>query len=156
EKVKKALFDPALSGHGRLRWLRIISSEKVLLNILGKPRSELADFLDLYLNTYNEKGKLWAGLGFKGTMEEKCSPGLLEKALKVTLDSESVFAINMIVDYLYLGDIVKGDPYLYRVNRPGTVSPDNWSLTIPVPVEKLPGLKICKKIGDMIKSSGRG
>ncbi len=155
EKVKKELFDPALSGRGRLRWRKVINSEEVLLNILGKPRSDLADFLDMYLNTYEEKEKLWADLGCKGAMKEKYSSGLVEKALKVTLDSESVFAINTIVDLLYLDSIVKGDPYLYRINRPGTVSPENWSLTIPVPVEKLHGLKICKKIRGMIKSSGR-
>ena len=156
ERVKKELFDPALSGRGRLRWLTIISSEDVLVNILGKPRQDLADFIDMYLNTYREKEKLWVGLGFKGAMKEKSDPALVEKALKLTMDSESVFAINMLVDYLYLGDVVKGDPYLYRVNRPGTVNPDNWSLTIPVPVEELVNLKICKKIKDMIKSSGRG
>ena len=156
KKVKKELFDPVLSGHGRLRWLTIISSEEVLVNVLGKQRSELADFIDLYLNTYKEKERLWADFGFEGAMEEKCSPKLLEKALKVTLDSESVFAINTIIDYLYLDNIIKGDPYLYRINRPGTVSADNWSLTIPVPIEKLAGLKICTKISSMIKSSGRG
>jgi hypothetical protein len=52
---------------------------------------------------------------------------------------------------MYLDNIIKEDPYLYRINRPGTVSPDNWSLTIPVGIEKLPGLKICKKIKDIIK-----
>lgn len=156
ERVKSSLFDPILSGHGRLRWLTIVSSEEVLVNILGKPRQELADFIDMYLNTYKEKEKLWRDLGFKGAMEEKSSPRLVEKALKVTLDSESVFAINTMVDYLYLDGIVKGDPYLYRINRPGTVSADNWSLTLPMPVEKLAKLKICKKLSDMIKSSGRG
>ncbi len=155
EKVKKELFGPALSGRGRLRWLTTVNSEKALIGILGKPRQELADFIDMYLNTYKEKEKLWAYLGFKGAIKEKSSPALVEKALKVTMDSESVFAINMLVDYLYLGDIIKGDPYLYRINRPGTVSSDNWSLTIPVPVEKLHQLKICKKISDIIKSSGR-
>ncbi|MEI6862935.1 MAG: 4-alpha-glucanotransferase [Candidatus Omnitrophota bacterium] len=155
EKVNKELFDPALSGRGRLRWRATINSEDVFLNIMGKPRSELADFLDIYLNTYKEKEKLWADLGFKGAMKEKSSPGLLEQALKLTLDSESVFAINTLVDYMYLDNIIKGDPYLYRINRPGTVSPDNWSLTIPIEIEKFPGLKICKKIKEIIKSSGR-
>lgn len=156
EKVKPVLFDARLSGHGRLRWLTAVSSEGVLANVLGKPLSELGDFIDIYLNTYKEKEKLWADFGLKGAMEEKSSPKLLEKALRVTLDSESVFAINTLVDYLYLGDVIKADPYLYRINRPGTVSADNWSLTIPVPVEELPALGICKKLDDMIKSSGRG
>jgi len=155
EKVKKELFDPALSGRGRLRWLKIVSSEEVLVNILGKPRADLADFIDMYLNTYKEKEKLWAGLGFKGAMEEKCGPGLVEKALRITMDSESVFAINTLFDYLYLGDTMKGDPYFYRVNTPGTVSAANWSLTIPVEIRKLTGLKICKIIRDIIRSSGR-
>lgn len=156
EKVKPQLFDAALSGRGRLRWLTIISSSDVLANILGKSRSEIADFIDMYENTYKEKERLWEDLGLKGTIKEKSSAALVEKALGVTLASESVFAINLIVDYLYLEEIFKGDPYLYRINRPGTVNPGNWSMTIPVPLEKMPGLKISKKIREMIKSSGRG
>jgi 4-alpha-glucanotransferase len=38
---------------------------------------------------------------------------------------------------LYLSDLFKGDPYVYRVNSPGSVSPANWSLRIPIPLEEL-------------------
>jgi 4-alpha-glucanotransferase len=153
--VKKRLFDPALSARGRLRWLTVISSSEILADMLGRPRSDIADFVDMYENTYREKEKLWNYFGLKGVMTEKSSAALVEKALEITLESESVFAINLITDYLYPEGIFKGDPYLYRINKPGSVSPENWSLTIPVPVEKLAGLKFSEKIKKMIKSSGR-
>jgi 4-alpha-glucanotransferase len=155
QRVKKELFDPAYSGRGRLRWLTIVNSEEVLANILGKPKSEIADFLDMYNNTYKEKEKLWEDLGMKGPMKDVSDGTLVENALRVTLDSASVFAINLMIDYLYIEDVFKGDPYSYRINRPGTVNKDNWSLAIPVPLERLSKLKVSGKIKDMIKSSGR-
>jgi len=155
EAVTRSLFDPELSRHGRLRWLTIVSSRDVLVNILGKKAEELADFLELYENTFAEKEKLFRMLGQKGSMSEKYSIKLVEKAIEVTLKSKSVFSINLIVDYLYLADIFKGDPYRYRINRPGTVSPENWSLRLPVSLDNMLKHKVCKKIKEMIKLSGR-
>jgi 4-alpha-glucanotransferase len=155
EKVKPMLFDTGLSRHGRLRWLTIVSASEVLVNILGRKAEELKDFIELYRNTYKEKEKLWVKLNLKGPMREECDGGILEAALKMTLDSRSIFAINLINDYLYLDDIFKGDPYKYRINHPGTVSKDNWSMTIPISLEKLLKHKVTRKISGLIADSGR-
>jgi 4-alpha-glucanotransferase len=155
EKVKPMLFDTGLSRHGRLRWLTIVSASEVLVNILGRKAEELKDFIELYRNTYKEKEKLWVKLNLKGPMREECDGGILEAALQMTLDSRSIFAINLINDYLYLDDIFKGDPYKYRINHPGTVSKDNWSMTIPISLEKLLKHKVTRKISGLIADSGR-
>jgi len=155
EAVTRQLFDPDLSKHGRLRWLTIVSSREVLINVLGKKAEELADFIELYENTFKEKEKLSAMLGQKGPMPERSSEKLVEKAIEITLESKSIFSINLILDYLYLADVFKGDPYGYRINRPGTVNPNNWSLRLPISMESMLKHKVCKKIKEMIKLSGR-
>ncbi|MDD3905295.1 MAG: 4-alpha-glucanotransferase [Candidatus Omnitrophica bacterium] len=155
EKAKALLFDPARSKHGRLRWLDRITSVDILADILGKRREEIADFADMYENTYREKEKLWARLGFTGPMEEKSKPEIVEKALNITLRSRSVFCIELLNDYLYLAGIFKGDPYQVRINRPGTVNGSNWSLVIPMSLEELLKDKMNAKIKAMVAISGR-
>jgi 4-alpha-glucanotransferase len=155
EKVIKELFDPLLSRHGRLRWKNMIDSVDKFLTLLGKQREEVMDFIDMYENTFMEKEKLWKHFGFSGHMKEKCDSKITEAALKISLHSSSVFCINVIFDWLYLSDILKGDPYQCRINTPGTISKENWSLTIPISLEELLKHKINKEIRGMIASSRR-
>jgi len=153
--AKDKLFDSGCSRHGRLRWLDRVDSVEKLVTILGKKKEELADFIDLYENSYREKEKLWKHLGLKGPMREKCDSEILKAALKISLQSSSVFCINTMIDWLYLTDIFKGDPYQYRINTPGTTNTKNWSLTIPISLEELLKHKINKDIKQLIVSSGR-
>jgi 4-alpha-glucanotransferase len=155
ERVKDKLFDPSLSRHGRLRWLKEVSSVDILVEILGRKKEELLDFIEIYQNTYMEKEKLWRHMGFKGTVKEKCDSDILEAALKITLNSSSVFAINLIFDWLMPYGILAGDPYRYRVNTPGTVSEENWSLVVPRPLEDLIDDPAVRDLRSMIKDSGR-
>lgn len=153
--VKDKLFDPSRSRHGRLRWEDGVDSADKLVVILGRKKEELSDFVDLYDNTYQEKEKLWKHLRIEGPMREKCDAEIMRRALKISLDSSAIFCINTIVDWLYLSDVFKGDPYQYRINFPGTISEKNWSLTIPLSLEKLFDSSINKEIKSMIISSGR-
>jgi len=161
--IKNKLFDNACSRHGRLRWLDSIGSIDKLLNVLGQglspkrtvPKENARDFIDMYLNTYREKEKLWKHLKLKGPMREISDAQVLKAALKISLDSRAVFCINTIVDYLYLADVFKGDPYQYRINFPGAISDKNWSLTIPISLEELLKHKVTKEIRKMIADSGR-
>lgn len=158
-QVKEKLFDSVRSCHGRLRWLEEIDSAEKLLQGLSPqgtvPKEYLWDFVDLYLNTYQEKEKLWSQFGIKGAMREKCDAEILKGAIKFSLNSSSVFCINMLSDLLYLAGIFKGDPYQYRINTPGTVSDKNWSQTIPIPLEELLRHKVNKEIRKLIADSGR-
>jgi 4-alpha-glucanotransferase len=154
--VRDRLFDPSRSRHGRLRWREKIKTVRIYTDILGKRQEELKDFIEMYKNTYTEKEKLWKHLKIKGPMREKSDPEIIKEALKVTAFSASVYCIELIFDLLGLSDICKGDPYKYRVNTPGTVSPDNWSLTVPILLEKLLKHKVNKEIKAIIRASGRG
>jgi 4-alpha-glucanotransferase len=153
--VKDRLFDKILSSHGRLRWLNSVTSVDILVSILGKKKEEVKDFIDIYENTYQEKEKLWKHLKIKGRMKEKSDSEIIRQVLKISLESSAIFCINLVVDYLYLRDIFKGDPYQYRINTPGTISEKNWSLTLPISLEDLLKHKVNKEIRAMISASRR-
>jgi 4-alpha-glucanotransferase len=113
---------------------------------LGRRKEELGDFIDLYMNSYLEKEKFWQLLGCSGPLMEEANDQLLERAIKLTLDSRAIFSIHCITDWLSLGGILKKDAYNYRINVPGTVSPRNWSLKLPIPLEELLTHPVNKRI----------
>ncbi|MDD4980077.1 MAG: 4-alpha-glucanotransferase [Candidatus Omnitrophica bacterium] len=153
--VKDKLFDLARSGHARLRWLDSINSSDILTAVLGKKREEIGDFIDIYDNTYREKEKLFQRLGLPGPMPDKVGADIIKAALKITLGSSAIFCIELILDWMYLAGILKGEPYQYRINTPGTISVKNWSLVIPLPLEDLIKHKVTKEIRSMVIVSRR-
>jgi 4-alpha-glucanotransferase len=155
-KVSAKLFDPKLSFHGRLRWMSQIDSVDKLVWELGKKKEEVGDFIELYENTFGEKDKLWKLLGYSGMAPEEAGDDLLARVTKSVLDSQAIFCINSILDYLSLAGMLTGDPYQYRINLPGTVSPKNWSLRLPLGLEELLKHPVNQQIRKMIINSGRG
>jgi len=167
EKARSRLFDPLRSRRGRLSWLNSVDSVDKLVTYLNEglnkglipkgtvPKEYLMDFIELYENSYCEKEKLWKQLGLPGPMREACDKEIVAAALKITLDSAAVFCINTMVDWLYLAGLFTGDPYQYRINTPGTISADNWSLVIPLALEDLLRHRVTKEIRRMSSASGR-
>ncbi|MFH0913371.1 MAG: 4-alpha-glucanotransferase [Candidatus Omnitrophota bacterium] len=151
--VKDKLFDFSRSGHGRLRWLSSIVSSNALTAILGKRKEEIADFIEMYENSYQEKEKLFKCLGLSGSAQEAANKKIIQAVLKMTLESQAVFCIQSIIDWLYLVDIFSGDPYSYRINIPGTISEENWSMAIPISLEGLIKHKVTKEIKNIIAAS---
>jgi len=123
--------------------------------ILGKRREEIADFIEMYENTYQEKERLWRHLKISDPMQESANRQAISAILKRTLESRAIFCIHLILDWLYLADIFKGEPYDYRINTPGTISENNWSLVIPISLDELLKHKITKEIKNMVATSGR-
>jgi len=154
-RISLKLFNASLSFHGRLRWKKEIDCPDKLLSELGKRKEEVEDFIELYKNTYGEKEKLWKILNCCGTMTEEASAELLTKVIEFILSSQAVFCINLITDYLGMADIFKGDPYQYRINVPGTVSPKNWSFRLPFNLEELLAHPLNQQIRKMIVNSNR-
>jgi len=154
-RVKAELFDFSLSRRGRLRWKNEIASSDKLVWILGKRREEVGDFIELYDNSYREKELLWRHFGIPTPMREESDRQIVRAAFTMVLDSTAVFCINTIVDWLYLANTFKGDPYEHRINTPGTVSKFNWSLTIPLPLEDLLKNSLGRLIREMVISSAR-
>jgi 4-alpha-glucanotransferase len=155
ETVKVKLFDPARSAHGRLRWLDTIASADDLAWNAGKSKDEIRDFIELYLNSYKEKEKLWRMLGMPGPMREKSDASLVEAVTRFTASSRSIFFLNLLNDWLYLDSVWSGDPYPKRINMPGTLQPANWSLLVPLALEALLELPVCAKIREINAAAGR-
>lgn len=153
--VKEKLFDPALSRYGRLRWLKSITSTEIFLQLLSKGKEEAADLIDLYKNSFAEKEKLWQHLQLAGPVREKADREIVRQALKLSLETKSIFVINTLIDWLYLGEIFPGDPYQVRMNTPGTISEKNWSVVMPLSLEELLRHKINKEIRALIVSAYR-
>jgi len=153
--IKDKVFDSSLSRHGRLRWLKTLDSVDNLCYILGKSKEELADFIEMYLNTYQEKEKLWKLMKMRGPMQEEGDAKIIAAALKMALDSQAVFSVQLITDWLGLTNILQGDPYEYRFNTPGTVGLHNWSRVMPVLLEDLLKDKVCAEIKKMVSASNR-
>jgi 4-alpha-glucanotransferase len=153
--AKQRLFDAGRSRHARLRWLQEIGSPDKLVSMLGRKKEELADFIEMYENTYREKEKLWRHLGLGGAMREECDSEIMGAVLSFTLKSNSVFSIQLISDMLLLGGILSGDPYRYRINTPGTSGPQNWSWVAPVALEDLIRHPLTARLKEAVASSGR-
>lgn len=153
--VKDKLFDAARSGHGRLRWLDSADSEDKLCRIFGRNRGDLWQIIDLYVNSFGEKEKLWKLLDMKGAMREKPDQALVSAVFRYSLSSASVFCVNLITDILYVLGAVEGDSYSYRLNTPGTVNDKNWALVMPLPIEKMASPANTKVMRKMISESGR-
>ncbi|MDD4939822.1 MAG: 4-alpha-glucanotransferase [Candidatus Omnitrophica bacterium] len=153
--IKMKLFDPARSRHGRLRWLDSVDSVDYLAGMLGRPRDQIWDLIDMYENTYGEKEKLWKQLKMKGPLQENAENELIKAVFNLTFESRAIFCIHSIFDWLSLAGLLKGDPYKYRINKPGTINEDNWSLTIPLPLEKLIKHKVTSSLEEAVISSGR-
>jgi len=154
-RVKRELFDDKRSRHGRLRWKETISSHETLTTTLQKPSDEIGDILHIYKNSFQEKQKLWKRLGFSGEVKEKANREMIRRALEVTLKARSVYCINLLMDWLFLTDTFRGDPYQYRINTPGVTGTRNWSLVLPLSLEDLLASDLCREMKGMLESSNR-
>ncbi|MDD2703638.1 MAG: hypothetical protein PHC33_06535, partial [Candidatus Omnitrophica bacterium] len=122
---------------------------------LGRNKDEIKDFIDLYENSYLEKEKLWVRLGLKGTMREKADPEIVTAILRITENSAAVFCIELITDLLYVGGLIQGDSYDFRINFPGTTGSRNWSLVMPVSLEDIIRHPVTRKLKAIITGAGR-
>jgi 4-alpha-glucanotransferase len=155
-KVRELLFDPGRSGYGRLRWRESVDSVDTLVRVLGRRHEEVGDFIEMYLNTFQEKEKFWKARKCRGAMCEKGDGSILAQALESVLESRAIFAIQLMTDWLCLSDeLCDRDHYEYRINTPGTISNRNWSLVYPVSLDALRTHPVTKTVKSMIKASGR-
>lgn len=156
-RLKEALFDDQHSLNGRLYWKREISSQAKLLHILGLDHESGREFIEMYISSFNEKKKFLEYLGMESESEHKATSDFIRCSLEKISSSSSVFSIQLIMEYLYLNeDILKNFKGRdYRINFPGTVRSDNWSLVIPVSLEKLNELEINSVIKEINLKYGR-
>jgi 4-alpha-glucanotransferase len=154
--ARASLFDEERSRHGRLRWKSEVADGRLLPGLLGKAEHQVGDFLEMHRQTFDEKEKFWAFLGLKGAPPEKSGPAFVAAALEKANASASVFTSQLLQDWLSLGRDLEGeDVWNFRINFPGTMSDANWTLTMPVSLERMGSLAINKKILAINEKTGR-
>ncbi len=156
ENVIAGLFDMHVSTKIRLRWLSGVNSPEEVLRRLGKNRDQAWMFYDMHRESYNEKAQFWKYLGLPGEPAEKADSVFIATALKKASSSRSIFSIQLIQDWLSLGSFFdKWDRADMRTNTPGSISDNNWSITMPLPLEAMLSMSINKEILGINRDSGR-
>ncbi len=83
-----------------------------------------------------ERELFWQYLGLKGEPTAHASAILLTEALKKVSQSQAIFCIQSLQDWLSLGHLFGKANSEVRINIPGVVSPKNWTLRAPVALEE--------------------
>lgn len=146
EDIKEKLFNKNLSSNTKLRWQDSVDSSEELLNRLEKGKEEVLDFVHEYENFSHEKEKLWEIMKLDGPMREKCDKEIVGAMIKTLKSCNAVWSICSIIDYLCLLGIIDKDYHKYRLNVPGTVSGENWTLALPISLETLLEKDLCEYI----------
>lgn len=113
-------------------------------------------------STDEERGRFWKHLGLEGPVRKTAGPEMTGAALRFILKTKSIFSIQLIFDWLNLAgsnkperSILTGKQSWSRINKPGTVSDENWSLLLPISLEDLLDHEVCVEIRNLIAESGR-
>lgn len=151
--AKETLFDMNKSAYGRLRWNENISSVDLMLGILQPRQDKVYEFVNLYLESFAEKDKFKLFLE-TGTNEKQ---ELCYLAVKKANESNSVFSIQLLQEYLCFNSetLEKTGKWKYRINIPGRVSKNNWSVLLPLSMDNLLKSNINEKIMTLLKETGR-
>ena len=155
ETVKHKIFDLPASAHGRLRWRPEVTDPVALCRLLERSEQDLSEIIALHRDSYDEKKKFWKYAGLKTAFSEKVTAGLLQGALRKVHETSSVFSIQLLQDWLGFGEWAPQDPWKYRINFPGTVGEQNWTLVMPFSLEEMNRLKINPEIRKLNEETGR-
>lgn len=156
-EIKDMLFDKELSRNGRLYWNGNITDTNELLKILGLNYDDAYEFIEMFKSVHNEKNNFMEYIGIKKELSHKADTDLVRSSVEKISSTSSIFSIQLIMEYLYLDENILQDhkDWNYRINFPGIVSGSNWSLVLPVSLEKLNELGINSEIKEINLKYGR-
>jgi 4-alpha-glucanotransferase len=137
DMIKKELFDLSNSFNGRLLWKNEIDNVEKFLSVFGFGYEFNEDIINLYIESYNEKRKYLNFINLKNTDENKLDTDFQFKALKNVINSSSVFAVNLLQEWLMLDEkfFMKYSEKSCRINIPGMVNDTNWTFVLPYSLE---------------------
>jgi 4-alpha-glucanotransferase len=145
ESIKEQLFDLSKSTSNRLRW-KAVHSPDSFVRVLGREANQLADLIDLFKGTYEEKRKFWFYLGLSEPFQEKASPLFLKKAIEKINQTNSIFSIQLLQDWMSLDPSFDRNKAEDRINFPGQMRTTNWSMLMPFSLETMKRLSINTQI----------
>lgn len=156
ERIKGELFDAEHSSHGRLRWRPGIGTLDQFKKILGRADEKIKYLCYLYESSFDEKKKFLDFLGLGRENGSNWARALQRRALEQASTARSIWSVQWLEDWLGLSDLFRrGNPYEFRVNRPGTADERNWSVTMPLSLEEMNELPIHKEIREINMKAGR-
>ena len=127
----------------------------MLLSILGKSHDEAWHLVDAYQSTAEERKFYWQHVGMTGPVEHRASVEFVRKALESVNQTRSIFSLQILQDWLSLAPFQGRDAWEYRINVPGSMGEQNWSLVVPFPLEGMQKLPVNKAIRKIVVDSGR-
>ena len=155
DHFKERLFDLQHSRYGRLRWHPAIENVDRLLAVLGKSHDEAWHLVDAYKSSFEERNFYWHHVGMTGPVEHQASPEFVRKALENVNRTRSIFSLQILQDWLSMGEFAGRDSWEYRINVPGSMGPENWSVTAPFSLETMQKLPVNKTVRKIVVDSGR-
>jgi len=156
-ELKSKLFNLQKSKGGKLLWRKEITNVYQLLNIIELSYDHAREFVDTYMSGYSEKLKYCRYIGYEGNKEMPVTAEFISKSIKKIFECNSIFSIQLMQEYLYLDkDFLKNfSTAEYRINSPGTVNDQNWTIRIPIPLEEILSLQINQVLKKLVKDSYR-
>ncbi|MBK8982966.1 MAG: 4-alpha-glucanotransferase [Ignavibacteria bacterium] len=156
-ELKSKLFNPAKSSGAKLYWKKEIANVYELLNIIELSYDHAKEFVDSYLSGYSEKIKYCRYIGYEGNKEMPVTAEFINRSIKKIFECNSIFSIQLMQEYLYLdkeflNNYSSAD---YRINSPGTVNDQNWTMRIPMPLEEILSLQINPVLKKLVRDSDR-
>lgn len=157
DESKSRLFELENSHYNRLRWRKEIDTREKFLEIIGLTLENSWDIAVLYDESYGEKDKfLERVFGTRDELNtskvnEEVNTEFIKKTLEFVCGSDSVFCIQLLQEYLCFDEnflrMVKERSF--RINFPGVVNDENWTVVLPMNLEKICKLDINKEIFEM-------
>jgi len=154
--VEEKLFDLKNSRYGRLRWRDEISNVETMLYLAQPAPEKVSQLSYLYMESYAEKKKFCEFLGVS-ELPNNISSQLIYLGLQKANVSKSIFSIQLIHEYLALDKdlLSKITRWGCRINTPGKVSKNNWSVRLPISLDRLLDSNLKDTIKAMLAESNR-
>lgn len=152
--IMNQLFDITKTINGRLFWNPLITQTSQIMHILKSTADPVNELLGLYISSSDERRKF---LSFLGLKDDTLNTEFIYNALSKVNEASSIFSVQSLQEYLYLDESIleKYSGWDYRINFPGIVNRENWSITSPYSLESLKKLKINETILKLVKDNER-
>lgn len=155
--VKNFIQDNKLCGTKVVRWERFWKKDGSFIPFEDYPKYSMAT-LSTHDTTFmfdewaiDKQGSIKLAHYLKIPYEQSYNAAIHQTLLQQVHQSQSLFVINMIQEYLYLDP--KSQSKLYRINDPSQVSATNWTVFMPFELETyLENSVLCEKLQQITQS----
>ncbi|MFC1478817.1 4-alpha-glucanotransferase [Candidatus Margulisiibacteriota bacterium] len=150
--VPRVLEELGIPGLRVLRWTRkweedgqpfINPQEQDFISVMTTSVHDSDSMLEWWTKaSQEERNAFWRQfLGWENEAAKDLSKDSYFYFLQKIYQSNTIFVIKPLQDILNWSHFFPGDPALYKINTPGTINKNNWSVRYPFTLEELNGDK---------------